>query len=211
MAEREIRRIGVLTGGGDCPGLNAVIRGVVKAGTLGYGLECVGIEDGYLGLIENRMHVMDPGAKVWDARIVQDPEGRGVGVRVWMPGEAGTLVLGSKPPGIKEDGDGTSLLVTRTAPATTFVAVHEPFTKAAPAYLPIRQVGPCALNLGGWSVERLGVHCAGSNRDRVGQVLLPDPMSFFSGQGVKARCAMKMLPNAQVPGDGLLQGGSPQR
>ena len=61
MAEQQIRRIGVLTGGGDCPGLNAVIRGVVKAGTLGYGLECVGIEDGYLGLIENRMHVMDPG------------------------------------------------------------------------------------------------------------------------------------------------------
>ena len=60
MAETKIRRIGVLTGGGDCPGLNAVIRAVVKTGTFRYGLECVGIEDGYLGLIENRMHVMDP-------------------------------------------------------------------------------------------------------------------------------------------------------
>ena len=50
-----IRRIGILTGGGDCPGLNAVIRAIVKAGILLGGLEVIGIEDGYLGLIENRM------------------------------------------------------------------------------------------------------------------------------------------------------------
>jgi len=48
-----IKRIGLLTGGGDCPGLNAVIRAVTKA-ALGGGLEVIGIEDGYLGLIENR-------------------------------------------------------------------------------------------------------------------------------------------------------------
>ncbi len=61
MAVERIRRIGVLTGGGDCPGLNAVIRGVVKTGIYRHGLEVVGIEDGYLGLIENRMHVLNPG------------------------------------------------------------------------------------------------------------------------------------------------------
>ena len=55
----QIRRIGILTGGGDCPGLNAVIRAVVKAGIVHHGLEVVGIEDGYLGLIQNRMHLMD--------------------------------------------------------------------------------------------------------------------------------------------------------
>ncbi len=44
--------IGVLTGGGDCPGLNAVIRAIVKKGhQLGYSF--VGIRDGWLGLIEN--------------------------------------------------------------------------------------------------------------------------------------------------------------
>ncbi|KKL68053.1 hypothetical protein LCGC14_2128850, partial [marine sediment metagenome] len=58
MTANKIRRIGVLTGGGDCPGLNAVIRAVVKAGIYRHGLEVVGIADGYLGLIENRMHVM---------------------------------------------------------------------------------------------------------------------------------------------------------
>jgi 6-phosphofructokinase 1 len=51
---RQLKRIGVLTGGGDCPGLNAVIRAVAKS-ALGGGLEVVGIEDGYLGLIENRL------------------------------------------------------------------------------------------------------------------------------------------------------------
>jgi 6-phosphofructokinase 1 len=50
-----IRRIGVMTGGGDCPGLNAVIRAVTKT-ALSMGLEVWGIEDGFLGLIENRVH-----------------------------------------------------------------------------------------------------------------------------------------------------------
>jgi 6-phosphofructokinase 1 len=50
----ELKRIGVLTGGGDCPGLNAVIRAVTRSAIDG-GLEVVGIEDGYLGLIQNRM------------------------------------------------------------------------------------------------------------------------------------------------------------
>ncbi len=45
------RRIGVLTSGGDAPGLNAVIRGVVKsANQLGY--DCVGFLRGYEGLVE---------------------------------------------------------------------------------------------------------------------------------------------------------------
>lgn len=48
------RRIGILTGGGDCPGLNAVIRAVVKKLVLDYGIEVIGIEDGYEGLVENR-------------------------------------------------------------------------------------------------------------------------------------------------------------
>lgn len=52
----KIKRIGVLTGGGDCPGLNAVIRAVTKAALHQYKLEVFGIEDGFLGLIQNRMH-----------------------------------------------------------------------------------------------------------------------------------------------------------
>ncbi|WP_428936732.1 6-phosphofructokinase [Fontivita pretiosa] len=54
-----IRRIGVLTGGGDCPGLNAVIRAVTKAAIHRYELEVYGIEDGFLGLIQNRMHRLE--------------------------------------------------------------------------------------------------------------------------------------------------------
>ncbi len=50
-----IRRIGILTGGGDCPGLNAVIRAVAKAAILKLGIEVIGIYDGFLGLIEDRM------------------------------------------------------------------------------------------------------------------------------------------------------------
>ena len=46
-----VKRIGVLTGGGDAPGLNAVIRAVVKA-SANSGIECIGLEDSFDGLIE---------------------------------------------------------------------------------------------------------------------------------------------------------------
>lgn len=46
----EIKRIGVMTAGGDCPGLNAVIRAVTKTAIQKYGLEVVGIKHGYRGL-----------------------------------------------------------------------------------------------------------------------------------------------------------------
>lgn len=52
---KKLKRIAVLTGGGDCPGLNAVIRAVAKTAIHKYGLEVYGIEDAYLGLIENRI------------------------------------------------------------------------------------------------------------------------------------------------------------
>ena len=46
------RRIGILTAGGDCPGLNACIRGVARASYSLFDTEIVGIQDGYAGLIE---------------------------------------------------------------------------------------------------------------------------------------------------------------
>lgn len=49
----EIRRIGLLTGGGDCPGLNAVIRGVTKPAE-DYGMSVYGILDGFEGLVEGK-------------------------------------------------------------------------------------------------------------------------------------------------------------
>ncbi|MFJ1457167.1 ATP-dependent 6-phosphofructokinase [Nocardia wallacei] len=47
-------RIGVLTGGGDCPGLNAVIRAVVRTANGRYGDAIVGFQDGWRGLLEDR-------------------------------------------------------------------------------------------------------------------------------------------------------------
>ena len=47
-------RIGILTGGGDCPGLNAVIRAVVRTCDVRYGSSVVGFLDGWRGLLEDR-------------------------------------------------------------------------------------------------------------------------------------------------------------
>src|SRR5512147_1901927 len=46
-------RVGVLTGGGDCPGLNAVIRGIVRKGVQEYGYDFVGFRDGWRGPLED--------------------------------------------------------------------------------------------------------------------------------------------------------------
>jgi ATP-dependent phosphofructokinase / diphosphate-dependent phosphofructokinase len=46
-------RVGVLTGGGDCPGLNAVIRAIVRKGVTEYGFDFVGFRDGWRGPLEN--------------------------------------------------------------------------------------------------------------------------------------------------------------
>ena len=59
------RRIGILTSGGDCPGLNATIRGVAKACYERFGednVEIVGISNGYYGLINNLCKDMAPSA-----------------------------------------------------------------------------------------------------------------------------------------------------
>jgi len=53
-------RIGILTGGGDCPGLNAVIRGVVRAGVNRYGHEIVGFRYGWAGVLEDTTIPLTP-------------------------------------------------------------------------------------------------------------------------------------------------------
>ena len=47
------QRIGILTAGGDCPGLNAAIRGVGKTAIVKYGMKVIGISDGFTGMIHN--------------------------------------------------------------------------------------------------------------------------------------------------------------
>ena len=52
-ASKKVNRIGIITGGGDCPGLNAVIRGVTKPAQ-DYGMNVFGILDGFEGLVEGK-------------------------------------------------------------------------------------------------------------------------------------------------------------
>ena len=79
-------RIGVLTGGGDCPGLNAVIRAVVRKGAGVYGHEFVGYRDGWRGPLEG------------DSRPLGVPEVRGI-----LP-RGGTILGSSRTNPFKEDG-----------------------------------------------------------------------------------------------------------
>lgn len=79
-------RVGVLTGGGDCPGLNAVIRAVVRKGTAEYGFEFLGFRDGWKGPLEGL--TMDLGI----------PQVRGI-----LP-RGGTILGSSRTNPIKIDG-----------------------------------------------------------------------------------------------------------
>jgi phosphofructokinase-like protein len=59
MVRREPGRIGILTGGGDCPGINAVIRAVTKTAIMKHRMEVVGYLDGFWGLIHDRHRRLD--------------------------------------------------------------------------------------------------------------------------------------------------------
>ena len=52
-------RVGILTGGGDCPGLNAVIRAIVRKGETVYGDELIGFLDAWDGVMERRTMPLD--------------------------------------------------------------------------------------------------------------------------------------------------------
>jgi 6-phosphofructokinase 1 len=53
------KQIGILTAGGDCPGLNAAIRGIGKTGISQFGMQIIGFKDGFRGLMENRFIRLD--------------------------------------------------------------------------------------------------------------------------------------------------------
>jgi 6-phosphofructokinase 1 len=59
MNKDKKRRIAILTGGGDCPGINAVIRAITKKAILEYDMEVIGIKDGYEGLIHSQYRALN--------------------------------------------------------------------------------------------------------------------------------------------------------
>lgn len=58
QGKSKTRCVGILTAGGDCPGLNAAIRGVAKV-AMHYGMQVIGVLDGFRGLVENRTVALD--------------------------------------------------------------------------------------------------------------------------------------------------------
>ena len=83
-------RVGVLTGGGDCPGLNAVIRAIVRTGVAEYGYEFIGFRDGWRGPLEG------------DTMTLDVPAVRGI-----LP-RGGTILGSSRTNPLKESGSGRS-------------------------------------------------------------------------------------------------------
>lgn len=81
------RRFGILTSGGDCPGLNAAIRGVAKAASGRYAMEIVGISNGYRGLIDG------------DARELHASDFSGILT------QGGTILGSSREKPFKREGD----------------------------------------------------------------------------------------------------------
>ena len=59
MKTTSVKTVGILTSGGDAPGLNAAIRALCAAGKNKYGMKFIGIRNGYRGLIDNDTFKMD--------------------------------------------------------------------------------------------------------------------------------------------------------
>ena len=58
-----VKRVAIMTGGGDCPGLNAVIRAAVRVGKERFGWEMLGVEDAFSGLID--LDYKSPHGNLW--------------------------------------------------------------------------------------------------------------------------------------------------
>ncbi|MCL1818845.1 MAG: 6-phosphofructokinase, partial [Spirochaetaceae bacterium] len=86
MTKSATRTFGILTSGGDCPGLNAAIRGVAKAAYEKYDMTIIGINDGYRGLIEG------------DARLLKASDFKGILTR------GGTILGTSREKPFKAEG-----------------------------------------------------------------------------------------------------------
>jgi 6-phosphofructokinase 1 len=71
LAEESARRIGVLTSGGDCSGLNAVIRAVVHRAVQGYGWRVIGVLDGTLGLLERPLRTEELTLKLFTGNVLR--------------------------------------------------------------------------------------------------------------------------------------------
>ena len=89
---KKIRRIGILTSGGDAPGMNAVIRSVVRTAA-SKGIECVGIRRGYNGLITGDIIRLDSDSV---SRIIN---------------KGGTMLYTARSPRFKEEEGGALVYV----------------------------------------------------------------------------------------------------
>ncbi len=59
MADKKGGRLGILSAGGDCPGINAVLRAAVKTALLDYDMEVIGFKDGFEGLVNDNSQILD--------------------------------------------------------------------------------------------------------------------------------------------------------
>lgn len=64
MESSKVKRFGILTSGGDAPGLNAAIRAVCRTASIQYGMQAVAIHNGYRGLVEGDMEELAPSSLV---------------------------------------------------------------------------------------------------------------------------------------------------
>src|SRR3712207_1247810 len=91
----EVRRVGMLTGGGDAPGLNGVIRAVTMRSIEDYGYEVAGIRRGWKGLLDPEEDSVEP-LSVEDVRYILQ--------------EGGTILLSSRTNPYKKEGDAAKVV-----------------------------------------------------------------------------------------------------
>jgi phosphofructokinase-like protein len=76
LAAMSVKRVAVMTGGGDCPGLNAVIRAIVNVGKQKHGWDILGVEDAFSGLVD--LEYKSPHGNLWlDETVVRNILSRG--------------------------------------------------------------------------------------------------------------------------------------
>src|SRR5256884_124125 len=161
-----MKRIAVLTSGGDAPGMNAALRAVVRVG-VSSGLEVIGVRQGYTGLIEGQLQPLGPrdvasiihvgGTMLGSARSAEfrTPEGRKRALQVLEQNRVDGLVV---------IGGGADVIVTpevESAPAAVAAALRDAYTRGKRHAMVVVAEGAK------WNATALATYVT-NHRDRIG-------------------------------------------
>lgn len=216
---RTVRRLGVLTSGGDCAGLNAVIRAVTVHAVRHYGLRVLGILDGTLGLMERPLRYRDLHPDTLDERVLREggtflgTTNKGDPFRFPMPDGSVRDRSGDFAEGVRElgldaliviGGDGSMRIVSRLCAAAGIGMVGVPKTIDNDVHGTEYAVGfATAINVVVEALDRLQPTAASHHRVMILETMGRDAGHIALNGGIAGGADVILIPELRYTLEGI--------